>query len=41
MALQINEGWLNVYKPLDITSSKVVQKIKKNLILKKLVMQEH
>ena len=27
MALQINEGWLNVYKPLDITSSKVVQKI--------------
>tara|TARA_B100001123_G_C15220685_1_gene991130 strand:+ start:400 stop:1317 length:918 start_codon:yes stop_codon:yes gene_type:complete len=36
MALQINEGWLNVYKPLDITSSKVVQKIKKKFNIKKI-----
>ena len=31
----INSGWLNVYKPLNITSSKVVLKIKKKFRLKR------
>ena len=36
MISEINEGWLCIYKPLNITSSKVVQKIKKKFNIKKI-----
>ena len=36
MNLIVNNGWLNVYKPPNITSSKTVLKIKKQFKLKKI-----
>ncbi|MBG77363.1 MAG: tRNA pseudouridine synthase B [Alphaproteobacteria bacterium MarineAlpha5_Bin12] len=33
---KINTGWLNIYKPINITSSKAVLKIKKKFNLKKI-----
>ena len=35
------QGWLNIYKPLNISSFAIIRRIKKNLILIKLGMAEH
>ena len=36
-----HQGWLNVYKPINITSFGVLKKIKKKFLLIKLDMLEH